>query len=71
MQDYSTIFGIIDMRLRGISYGDCCARYKIGHSTVTLIMSRYDRLDNSLEDLKAIAPADVEALFYPPENTRR
>ena len=39
MQDYATIVGIIDMRLRGISYGDCCARYKVGHSTITLIMS--------------------------------
>ena len=71
MQDYSTIVGIIDMRLRGISYDDCCARYKVGHSTVTLIMSRYDRLGSSLEDLRAMAPSDVEAIFYPPENIRR
>ena len=34
MQDYPTIIGIIDMRLRGISYEDCCGRYKVGHSTV-------------------------------------
>ena len=67
MQDYATIVGIIDMRLRGISYGD----YKVGHSTITLIMSRYDRLGTTLEDLKAMAPADVEAIFYPPENIRR
>ena len=71
MQDCATIVGIIDMRLRGISYGDCCARCKVGHSTVTLIMSRYDRLGTTLEDLKAMASADVEAIFYPPENIRR
>ena len=45
MQDYSTIVGIIDMRLRGISYGDCCARY---NSTITRIISRSDILNSGL-----------------------
>ncbi len=68
MQDYSTIVGIIDMRLRGISYGDCCARY---NSTITRIMSRSGILNSGLEDLKAMNPEDVETIFYPPENVRR
>ena len=71
MQDYPTIIGIIDMRLRGISYEDCCGRYKVGHSTVTRIMSRYKELDKTLEELKQMAPAEVENKFYPPENVRR
>ena len=68
MQDYSTIVGIIDMRLRGISYSDCCARY---NSTITRIMSRSGILNSGLEDLKAMNPEDVETIFYPPENVRR
>ena len=41
MQNSTTILGIIEMRLMGISYDDCCKRYGVGHSTVNLIMSRY------------------------------
>ena len=38
MQNCTTILGIIDMRQRGISYDDCRSRYKVGCSTITLIM---------------------------------
>ena len=41
MQPCSTILGIIEMRLRGISYDDCRRRYGVGNSTITLIMDRY------------------------------
>ena len=41
MQNSTTILGIIEMRLRGISYDDCRSRYGVGNSTVNLIMSRY------------------------------
>lgn len=40
--------GIIEMRLKGISYDDCCNRYSVGHSTVNLIMSRYKEKGGSL-----------------------
>ena len=71
MQDYATIIGIIDMRLRGIPYNACRGRYGVGNSTINLIMFRYDLLNWCLEDLKAMKPEDVEAIFYPPENVRR
>ena len=41
MQNCTTILGIIDMRQRGISYDDCRSRYKVGCSTITLIMNRF------------------------------
>ena len=41
IQSSTTILGIIEMCLRGISYDDCCSRYGVGNSTVNLIMSRY------------------------------
>lgn len=71
MQDYTTILGIIEMRQRGISYDNCCGRYNVGHSTITLIMSRYKELGRDLETLKQMSPAEVEKAFYPPENIRR
>ena len=71
MQDYTTILGIIDMRQRGISYNDCCNRYNVGHSTVKLIMSRFQAMDKELNTLKQMDSSEVETLFYPPENIRR
>lgn len=41
MQNSTTILGIIEMRLKGISYDDCRNRYGVGNSTVNLIMTRY------------------------------
>ena len=71
MQNSSTILGIIEMRLKGISYDDCRHRYGVGNSTIRLIMERYDAHGVSLEDLRAMSAADVEATFYPPENIWR
>lgn len=71
MQNSSTILGIIEMRLKGISYDDCRHRYGVGNSTIRLIMERYDAHRTSLKELKAMSAADVEATFYPPENIRR
>ena len=42
MQKSSTILGIVEMRLRDISYDDCRSRYGVGNSTVSLIMERYN-----------------------------
>ena len=39
MQSYSTIIGVIELRLSGIGYRTTKARYGIGNSTVTLIMT--------------------------------
>lgn len=48
MQNCTTILGIIDMRQHGISYDNCCSRYHVGHSTVSLIMSRFKTLGKDL-----------------------
>ena len=71
MQPCSTILGIIEMRLRGISYDDCRRRYGVGNSTITLIMDRYTAHGVPLEDLKKLSATDVESAFYPPDNIRR
>lgn len=71
MQNCTTILGIIDMRQRGISYDDCRSRYGVGNSTITLIMSRFKELGKDLDSIRQMAPAEVEAAFYPPENIRR
>lgn len=71
MQDCTTILGIIDMRQRGISYNDCCSRYRVGHSTVKLIMSRFEEIGKDLDTLRQMNSSEVETAFYPPQNIRR
>ena len=71
MQPCSTILGIIEMRLRGISYDDCRRRYGVGNSAITLIMDRYTAHGVPLEELKKLSATDVESTFYPPDNIRR
>lgn len=71
MQNSTTILGIIEMRLKGISYDDCCNRYSVGHSTVNLIMARYKEKGVPLEVLKQLPGTEIEASFYPPSNVRR
>ena len=71
MQKSSTILGIVEMRLKGISYDDCRSRYGVGNSTVTLIMERYNACGIPLESLQTRTASEVEAIFYPPENIRR
>ena len=71
MQNSTTILGIIEMRLRGISYDDCCNRYGVGHSTVNLIMARYKAKGVPLDVLKQMPGEAIEATFYPPSNIRR
>ena len=70
MQDYSTIIGVIGMRLNNISYDIVQKRYGIGSSTVTLIMKRFEESGLSLDDLKSMEPKKVQQLFYPTENLR-
>ena len=71
MQNSTTILGIIEMRLKGISYDDCCNRYSVGHSTVNLIMARYKEKGVPLEVLKQLPDTEIEASFSPPSNVRR
>ena len=71
MQNYTTIIGIIELRLQKVGYETTQKRYGVGSSTVTLVMKRFRELGVPLEELKARPPKDVEAAFYPPENLRR
>ena len=71
MQPCTIILGIIEMREKKISYDDCQSRYDVGSSTVTLIMKRYHEQNLSLEELRKMPAAKVEAIFYPPNNIRR
>ena len=52
MQSYSTIIGVIELRLSGIGYRTTKARYGIGNSTVTLIMNRFKETGLTLMTLK-------------------
>ena len=70
MQKYSTIIGVIELRQDGIGFRTIRSRYKIGSSTITLIMERFDELGFSLEELRIMNPRDVESKFYPEENRR-
>ena len=54
MQSYSTIIGVIELRLGGIGYRTTKARYGIGNSTITLIMKRFKETGFTLDDLKTI-----------------
>lgn len=71
MQNYTTIVGVIELRLKKCSYDTVQKRYSIGSSTVTLIMNRYKALGLSLDVLKQMEPSSVEAAFYPKENIQR
>ena len=71
MQPYTTIVGVIELRLAGQSYDVAQKRYSIGSSTVTLIMNRFKEIGLSLDDLKSMEPKKLVNAFYPPENRRR
>lgn len=71
MQKYSTIIGVIELRSQKIGYATTQRRYRIGSSTVTLIMKRFREIGETLEELKAMDPKEVETAFYPPENLKR
>ena len=60
MQNCTTIFGIIDMCQRGISYDDCCSQYKVGCSTITLIMNWFKESGKDLDTLKQMPAEEVE-----------
>ena len=68
MQDYNTIIGSIQMRLNGCQTRSVMDRYKIGSGTLNLIMSRYHANGIPIEELRMMAPKEVENLFYPQKN---
>ena len=69
MQDYNTIIGSIQMRLNGCQTRSVMDRYKIGSGTLNLIMSRYHANGIPIEELRMMAPKEVENLFYPTEKS--
>ena len=55
MQDYNTIIGAIQMRLNKCSTRSVMDRFRIGSSTLNLIMSRYKALELTIDELEAKA----------------
>lgn len=56
MQDYSTIIGAIQMRLNKCPTRSVMDRFRIGSSTLNLIMSRYKALELTIDELEAMSP---------------
>lgn len=71
MQDYNTIIGVIQMRQNKCSYSVVQNRYRIGSSTLQLIMKRFHDSGKTLDELKLMEPPDVEKLFFPVSNLQR
>lgn len=71
MQNYNTITGVIQMRQNQCSLKVIQDRYHIGSGTVQLILKRFEASGFTLDELKAKEPAEVENIFYPPENLQR
>ena len=71
MQDYNTIIGAIQMRLNKCPTRSVMDRFRIGSSTLNLIMSRYKALELTINQLEAMSPKEVENLFYPQKNLQR
>lgn len=69
MQDYNTIIGVIQMRQNECVYDVIQQRYRIGSSTLQLIMSRFKETGLTLEELKKLPPSEVSRLIYPPKRT--
>ena len=71
MQSYTTVLGVIEMRLKNCPYSVVQKRYGIGSSTVTLIMSRFRKIGLPLDDLKSMEPKKLLDAFYPQDTVRR
>ena len=71
MQSYTTIIGVIELRLQKQSYDIVQKRFGIGSSTVTLIMKRFKEMGMSIDDLKQMEPRKLEMAFYPEKTSRR
>lgn len=71
MQDYNTIIGAIQMRLNKCPTRSVMDRFRIGSSTLNLIMSRYKALELTVDELEAMSPKEIENLFYTQKNLQR
>ena len=58
MQDYNTIIGAIQMRLNKCPTRSVMDRFRIGSSTLNLIMSRYKALELTIDELEAMSPKE-------------
>ncbi len=56
MQDYTTILGVIELRMNNVSYDDIRKRYRLGNIGITLIMNLFKDSGLSLTNLKQMAP---------------
>ena len=63
MQDYNTIIGAIQMRLNKCPTRSVMDRFRIGSSTLNLIMSRYKALELTIDELETPSTA-VRRNFY-------
>ena len=71
MQNYNTIIGVLELRLAGLPYSSCRAKFHIGNSTIQLIDERYKQIGLSIDDLRSANPQKVIDAFFPPENARK
>ena len=63
MQDYNTIIGAIQMRLNKCPTRSVMDRFRIGSSTLNLIMSRYKTLELTIDGKRTIASTCSYASF--------
>lgn len=52
------------MRQRGISYDDCRSRYRVGCSTITLIMNRFKESGKDLDTLKQMPAEEAKQISF-------
>ena len=71
MQSYNTIIGVINMRQNKCTFSVIQQRYHIGSNATQLILKRFEGSGLTLEELRRMAPHEVEKLFYPPLNLKR
>ena len=71
MQDYNTIIGAIQMRQNKCQTRSVMDRFRIGSSTLNLIMSRYKALELTIDELEAMSPKDVNSHNFTGCNIRQ
>ena len=71
MQKSTTIIGVLEMNEDGYSYRDIRARYRVGHGTISLIVSKFKNLNIPLQSLVKMNVDQIESLFYGNSHTRK
>ena len=67
MQGYNTIIGAIQMRLNKCPTRSVMDRFRIGSSTLNLIMSRYKALELTIDELEAMSPQNEYSCAVTPQ----